>query len=391
MLKIRSIRGQKPRILFITQDYFVVPELVRAMEQCAVYFSTVAIDPQNDFLKRMFDTIAAFKPHFILSINHMGLDAEGKVLELLRRCNIPFASWFVDRPDIYMENDADSAALLATFCWDPKSIPFFKKRNVKEAHYLPLGTDTSIFRPGKYTAPEFAVSFVGASWTNKIATLLKTGGFSSPLLREYKKLAHLYETSPAPEINTVLEQMTPEARDAYSVLSAHTRNLYCNLIEYEATRQNRVNIVSKILKFKPVIVGDTYWKNKFSAGNKTFSWWSRLNYEQELPVFYRNSAINFNATSLKSHMAMNQRVFDVPACGAFLLTEANPSLEELFEPEKEVACYAGTQSIGEAVTRWLNSPEERTKIIRAGHKRVLAEHTYVHRLAEIIRKMSIFF
>jgi len=391
MLKIKSIRGQKPRILFITHDYFVVPELVRAMEQCAVDFSTVAIDPQNDFLKRMFDTIAAFKPHFILSINHMGLDAEGKVLELLRRCNIPFASWFVDRPEIYMENDADSAALLATFCWDPKSIPFFKKRNVKEAHYLPLGTDTSIFRPDKSITPEFTVSFVGASWTNKIATLLQTGKFNAPLLREYKKLAQFYETSPAPEINTILEQMAPEARDAYSAQTAHTQNLFRNLIEYEATRQNRVNIVSKILKFKPVIVGDTYWKNKFSAGNETFSWWSRLNYEQELPAFYRNSAINFNATSLKSHMAMNQRVFDVPACEAFLLTEASPALEKLFEPEKEVACYTDTQSIGEAVTRWLNSPEERTKIIRAGHKRVLAEHTYVHRLAEIIRKMSIFF
>ncbi|WP_415718116.1 CgeB family protein [Maridesulfovibrio sp.] len=391
MLKINSIRGQKPRILFITHNYFVVPELTRAMQQSAVELSTIDIEPQNDFLKRMFDRIETFKPHFILSINHLGLDAEGQVLGLLKRCNIPFASWFVDRPEIYMETPVDSSALLAIFCWDPKSIPFFKKRNVKEAHYLPLGADPSIFYPKKNVAPEISVSFVGASWTTLIVLLLKAGRFNAPLLQEYKKLGSLYESSSNPELTAILGQMKPSALEAYATLSTHEQNLFHNLIAYEATRQRRVKIVSKILKFRPVIVGDRYWKLRFAASNEEFSWWSSLDYEQGLPDFYRNSAVNFNTTSLKSKLAMNQRIFDVPACGAFLLTEASKPLENLFEPGKEVACYTETSSIPETVARWLRSPEERGKIAQAGRRRVLAEHTYQHRLAEIIQKMRVFF
>ena len=46
-----------------------------------------------------------------------------------------------------------------------------------------------------------------------------------------------------------------------------------------------------------------------------------LNYYKDLPLLYNACKINFNATSLQMKEAVNQRVFDVPACGAFLLTD----------------------------------------------------------------------
>ncbi|NDV27319.1 glycosyltransferase [Desulfovibrio sp. JC010] len=392
MFKIPFIKGSMPRILLISQDYFIIPELLRAMQKCRVDFCTVEFAQNTEFLKNLFDQIAAFRPHFILSINHSGLDGDGQVLALLGRCGVPFASWFVDRPEMFMQNDVAPDALLSVFCWDPQSIPFFKAKGIREAHYLPLATDPTIFRPQPPAAtPKHAVSFVGSSWANKIADLLRAARFPAPLLREYRKLGKIYATTPDVARKHLCEEMNAETRQIHAELPVHSQNMFYRLIQLEGTRQQRIQSVSELLDFSPVIVGDSYWKQVLTGKNKKFSWWSRLDYEQELPAFYRDSAVNFNSPSLQSSAAMNQRVFDVPACGSFLLTRYCPELEELFEPEKEVACYQGLGEIKERVSEWLENSEGRKETARAGLKRVLAEHTYEHRLAAIIRKMKIYF
>ncbi|MBI9109842.1 DUF3880 domain-containing protein [Maridesulfovibrio ferrireducens] len=177
-------------MLLITQDYFIVPELARGLRSLGISFASVDFQQSPSFLKELFDKVAVFKPHFILSVNHAGLDGEGQVLELLKRCGVPFASWFVDRQETYLKSSVDPNSLLAVFSWDPEAISFLSKRNVPYAQYLPLGTDTSIFYPVR-ADHDFAypVSFVGSSWTSKIVDVLRAGDFPAVLLRKYKTLA----------------------------------------------------------------------------------------------------------------------------------------------------------------------------------------------------------
>ncbi|WP_319779753.1 glycosyltransferase [Maridesulfovibrio sp.] len=392
MLKIPSIKGRTPRILLITQNYFIIPELLRALKKSNVDFCTVNFEQNAQFLQKLFKKIAAFSPHFILSINHAGLDGDGQVLALLKQCGIPFASWFVDRPEMFMQSDVASDSLLSVFCWDPQSIPFFKAKNVQEAHYLPLGTDTEIFHPSPAELPvKHKVSFVGSSWTTKIAELLQAAKLPAPLLRTYRNLARMYAENPETGIQTLLQQMPSGAQAVYSNIPPHKQKMFQRLIQLAGTRQQRVASIAELLDFNPVIVGDAYWKKALSGFKKEFTWWSRINYEQELPIFYQQSSINFNVTSLQSLAAMNQRIFDVPACGAFLLTEYSPELEKLFEPGKEVICYRGISEIKEYLTEWAGNPQKRKRIAAAGLKRARAEHTYEHRLCKIISHMRVFF
>lgn len=392
MLKIPSIKGRTPRILLITQDYFIIPELLRTMEQHRIEFCSVKFAQNANFLKSLFEKIAEYRPHFILSINHTGLDADGQVLALLKRCGVPFASWFVDYPEMFMTNEVSADSLLSIFCWNPQSIPFFKTKKVQEVHYLPLGTDTSIFKPqNPMPKPTHQVSFVGSSWTYKISEMLRTTRFPAPLLREYRRLGKIFEKDPDINRQSLLKMMAPQAQTALKKLPAHNQKRFYRLIQLEGTKQKRINTVSKLLNFMPVIVGDFYWKQALSEQNKKYSWWNRINYERELPAFYQSSAINFNTTSLQASYAMNQRIFDVPACGSFILTEQNSTLEELFEPGKEVACYRNVDEIKETTTYWLNNPEARKGIIKAAHNRILDQHTYGHRLVQLIKKMKIYF
>ena len=77
------------------------------------------------------------------------------------------------------------------------------------------------------------------------------------------------------------------------------------------------------------------------------------------------------------------RNFEVPGCGGFLLTERVPHLERYFELDREVAVYDGVDELVERVGYWLDHPDERAAVADAGYRRVLAEHTYDHRFAEI--------
>jgi spore maturation protein CgeB len=83
------------------------------------------------------------------------------------------------------------------------------------------------------------------------------------------------------------------------------------------------------------------------------------------------------------------RTFEVPGCGGFLLTERVPHLDEYFEIGREVAAYDSPDELDEQCAYWLAHPEERAAVAEAGYRRVMAEHTYDHRFAEVFSTMGL--
>jgi len=112
-----------------------------------------------------------------------------------------------------------------------------------------------------------------------------------------------------------------------------------------------------------------------------------VDYGEKLSQVYEQSAINLNATSLQMQTAVNQRVFDVPASGGFILTDAQEDALLHFEHGKELVTYQSPEELKDKVDYYLNNETCRLKIIEAGHRRVLASHTYKHRLVELVKHM----
>jgi spore maturation protein CgeB len=86
--------------------------------------------------------------------------------------------------------------------------------------------------------------------------------------------------------------------------------------------------------------------------------------------------------------AVNQRVFDVPACGGFILTDHQHALEELFDVGSEVITYKERGEIRDLAAFYLKNPSARREVARRGRERVLKEHTYAARLKTIIASMK---
>jgi spore maturation protein CgeB len=80
--------------------------------------------------------------------------------------------------------------------------------------------------------------------------------------------------------------------------------------------------------------------------------------------------------------AVNQRVFDCPAAGGFLLTDAQPSLASLFDAG-EVAVYHSIEECRDLLRWYRARPRSRCQLVSKARLRILDQHTYAHRLRQI--------
>jgi spore maturation protein CgeB len=88
---------------------------------------------------------------------------------------------------------------------------------------------------------------------------------------------------------------------------------------------------------------------------------------------------------------LNQRCFDVPASGGFLLTDAQPAIEELFEPEIEIITFQTQCELEEKWNYYSQRHAERKAVIEKGRKKVLNKHTYQHRIREMLHVADLWF
>jgi spore maturation protein CgeB len=82
------------------------------------------------------------------------------------------------------------------------------------------------------------------------------------------------------------------------------------------------------------------------------------------------------------------RVVDAAGLGTCLLAPREDSIASLYEPDKEVLCYAEPKEAIEKLRWLLGHPRDRETIGKAAQARTLRDHTYARRaehLDEIIR------
>ncbi|HUT60393.1 MAG TPA: glycosyltransferase [Phycisphaerae bacterium] len=83
------------------------------------------------------------------------------------------------------------------------------------------------------------------------------------------------------------------------------------------------------------------------------------------------------------------RNFEVPACGAFLLSGQAEELSEYYEDGREIVCYSTMTDLIEKARRYLADEAERAAIAQRGYERTLREHTYEHRFADLFARVGL--
>ncbi len=393
--------SSQPRLLLLTSSYFLIGEIVAACERLALPHRFIQIPDgelgHDEFVEKLLAAVMEFKPDCIVTINHLGVDREGVLMNLLERLRLPLASWFVDNPHLVLAHYSNLVSpWAAIFTWDADNLASLRALGFEHVFYLPLGTDITRFCP---PGPENMlppghpwrsdVSFVGNSMLHKVDARLKILRLPPLLHESYRLVAAQFADSEIRSVDEFLRRCRPELVPAYESLGGPLRQLdYEVMLTWEATLQYRLSCVKATLPFTPLIVGDDGWHTLLADCPMPWRSHPEVRYYIDLPLLYPASKINFNCTSKQMKGAVNQRVFDVPAAGAFCVTDWREQIENLFEPGKEVVCYHSPEEATELIRRYLDDPAGRAAISEAARKRVLAEHTYDHRLRALVQTMQ---
>lgn len=97
-----------------------------------------------------------------------------------------------------------------------------------------------------------------------------------------------------------------------------------------------------------------------------FIWGTQLN------ELYNDSAIVLNITSWDNRQSgMTQRIVEIPASGAFMLTDVTPEVDALFEAGREMDVFDSPAELRRHCEFYLAHPDDRERIADQGHRRAL--------------------
>ena len=106
--------------------------------------------------------------------------------------------------------------------------------------------------------------------------------------------------------------------------------------------------------------------------------------ENEKAKAFCTAKIVLNNMHYAELLGCNLRLFEAAGCGAFQIVDWRPNLHKFFEPDKEIVTYRTRQELKEKVDYYLHQDDARQAIANCGYERAHREHTYEHRLNQLI-------
>lgn len=121
-------------------------------------------------------------------------------------------------------------------------------------------------------------------------------------------------------------------------------------------------------------------------------WFSRVKLLVKPFVYRKDNKISLGITGVldrAKHAIATQRrqikarIFEIPACGGFLLTEYAPGVERYFNIGTEIETFQTSSELVEKCRYYVAHPDEQQVIARRGYERVVRDHTYEQRFRDI--------
>ena len=117
---------------------------------------------------------------------------------------------------------------------------------------------------------------------------------------------------------------------------------------------------------------------------------ARISTEDSVRIF-NATRVNLNLHSSTYHDDVdpqgdfvNPRTFELAGCGAFQIVDRRELLPAVLTPGREVAVADSVAGMRDLTRHYLAHPDERLAIAARSHARALAEHTYQHRMRDLI-------
>lgn len=364
------------RMLVLETGYFFEKSWLRAGAELgwevASVRSVMVGSLTRDDIRELFTVVGEFRPHFILASNYAGMDVEGIFAHFFADIGIPYVSWFTDTPRMILwDRKIVPSEFQVAATWERAYEKHLRALGFKHVVFMPLATDPALFHGTPQLECPRALAFVGTSMVEQAEEAREKVGENAALLAAVDAAfaeGRVTREAFARGIGTILGQ------ELVAVLSPRDARHVELYLVYEATRRQREAMVRRLQGHGIEVRGDAHWQAIAACAGPG------IGYFDDLGPFYRDTAVNLNVTSLQMASAVNQRVFDAPAAGGFVLTDAQIDLHELFD-EDEVVTYASWEELEEKAAYYTTHGEARSTVVQRAQRRIVAEHTHARRLA----------
>ena len=285
-----------------------------------------------------------------------------------------YDDWDALRPRAEREVEAADAVMVTSYCPDGAAAARLIADSDTDAVKLFYDMDTPVTleavragQPVPYIGPrglrdfDLVLSYTGGPALDELRTLLGARRVA-PLYGHVDPLVHR-RVAPAPHYAADLSYLGTYAADRQAALDA---------LFIEPARR---------LPRRSFLIGGAQYP-------ADFPWTDNIRFVRHLPpaehpAFFASSRLTLSVT--RRAMAQNGhcpsgRLFEAAACGTPVLSDGWDGLDAFFRPGREILVAHSTQ---EAVQALELGDEELSRIARAAHERVLAEHTSAHRAREL--------
>lgn len=321
------------------------------------------------------------KPDGLIFINRSpGEYVDSAILNSIR---VPRMVWCVDDPNSFIKEPFCAQDIV--FSWDMSYSGDMKKLGAVHVDHFPYMADLDNAIPKK--RPEFKspVSYIG-----------QVKAFDPVELGLDEKTAAL--------VKQVGEEKFRFPQQTYqSLIVEYQRHFGLHLIEQEeepvprfvrygiyliANALRRIAVLEAAMPFGLKLYGSKDWLHILGGHPLRQCYQGEADPMVDVPDIFVSSAVNLNIHSLQALSSMNQRDFNCPLVGGFLLTDWVEQADQYFKPDHEMIFYHSIEDVTQKIEHYLNHDDERQQIIQKGRERVLKDHTYEARVPGIIKTLN---
>lgn len=298
-------------------------------------------------------------------------------LDEMKQHGVKRVCWFYDRMYDLPEAIGEQYELALTF--DRKHVEYLQPLFGERAKYLPAATGMENVHPPKTIQPKTPVSFVGATGLRRSLQYIKQDPAMTMKLMGIinRVIGSGWDLSPQGLQEQLFEDTQP--------LNPTNEEKFKRLVMQLAASRLRISYLAAAQPFGLTVYGDALWGKREFSGNLIQCYAGRsLDYETETPDVYAASAINLNLFHPQIIEGVPMRMYDVLACGGFLLSQYRPVLEEQFTIGKDLDVFHNPNEMAEKIQYYLQHGDERNAIAEHGKQTVLQHHTYRHRMQQIV-------
>ncbi len=318
-------------------------------------------------------------------------------------CNdlkIPLIAWAIDpttdRTPVPPSSASDN---FHVFTLRKQSVEMLHEVGFKQVEYLPLGVDVQKRRPLELTQEELSryaapVTFVGSSLMSRAKR------FKRLFLQLYASF-DCWGDEDFDHTSERLEKVLAAERADYSVyvtdeLLHESFGDFLAAAKRSGTPGDPEKWVAEIVaSYKRIayvtalsdegvhVWGDDGWK-EVATTSPGLAYMGQASFQHELTLVYNGADINVDVNRIYQPDVVPVRVFDVLACGGFMIAEHSEELAELFEVGKELESYRTLAELEEKVAHYRTHPDEAAEIARRGHDAVRARHTMRGRVKRLL-------